>query len=81
MNFRGICSVPAQHSEKRFSHRCEVGVTTTQHFGEQPKVVSERPGHSNIQMTPNVYSYVTQDMQKEASDRFEESMKQLKNSL
>lgn len=46
-------------------------------LGEHPKVVSERLGHSNIQMTLNRYSHVTIDMQEEASDRFESAMNTL----
>ncbi|MBN6187620.1 site-specific integrase [Aneurinibacillus sp. BA2021] len=49
-------------------------------LGEHPKIVSERLGHSNIQMTLNLYSHVTPDMQKDASDRFEQAMNTLKKS-
>jgi len=37
--------------------------------GEHPKIVQERPGHSDISMTLNRYSHVTMDMQRDASDR------------
>ena len=47
-------------------------------LGEHPKVVSERLGHSSIQMTMNVYSHVTIDMQKESSDRFEQAFQAAK---
>ncbi|SDH62067.1 Phage integrase family protein [Aneurinibacillus thermoaerophilus] len=50
-------------------------------LGEHPKIVSERLGHSSIQMTLNTYSHVTLDMQKEASDRFEQAIKHYKQSL
>lgn len=50
-------------------------------LGEHPKIVSERLGHSNIQMTLNLYSHVTPDMQQDASNRFEETMKSVKKSL
>jgi integrase len=50
-------------------------------LGEHPKIVSERLGHSSIQITLNTYSHVTYDMQKEASDRFEQAIKQHKQSL
>ncbi|TKI55104.1 hypothetical protein E8L90_06320 [Brevibacillus antibioticus] len=36
-------------------------------IGEHPKIVSKRLGHSSIQMTLNVYSQVTFDMQKESA--------------
>jgi integrase len=44
-------------------------------LGEHPKIVSERLGHSSIQMTLNLYSHVTYDMQKESSDRFEKALR------
>jgi len=39
-------------------------------LGEHPKVVQERLGHSTITTTMNIYSHVTQTMQKAAVDRF-----------
>lgn len=45
-------------------------------LGEHPKIVSERLGHSSIEMTMNTYSHVTFDMQKESSDRFEKTFQQ-----
>ena len=45
-------------------------------LGEHPKIVSERLGHSSIEMTMNTYSHVTFDMQKESSDRFEKAFLQ-----
>ncbi|GGE63525.1 site-specific integrase [Priestia taiwanensis] len=44
-------------------------------LGEHPKIVSERLGHSSIEMTMNTYSHVTFYMQKESSNRFEEALK------
>jgi integrase len=44
-------------------------------LGENPKVVSERLGHSTIQLTLDRYSHVLPDMQKEASSKFERAMK------
>jgi integrase len=38
---------------------------------ENPKVVSERLGHSSITLTMNVYSHVLPDMQQGASDKLE----------
>nr|WP_242066213.1 site-specific integrase [Brevibacillus laterosporus] len=43
-------------------------------IGEHPKIVSERLGHSSIQMTLNVYSHVTFDMQQESAARFDQAM-------
>jgi integrase len=45
-------------------------------LGEHPKIVSERLGHSSTEMTMNVYSHVTQNMQKESADRFEEAFQE-----
>jgi integrase len=38
---------------------------------ENPKVVSERLGHSSITLTMDVYSHVLPDMQQVASDKLE----------
>jgi integrase len=39
-----------------------------------PKVISERLGHSKIQTTLDVYSHVMPNMQKEAAQRFEDAI-------
>lgn len=39
-------------------------------LGENPKVVSERLGHSTVTMTLDTYSHVTPDMQKSTADKF-----------
>jgi integrase len=39
--------------------------------GENPKVVSERLGHSTITLTLDVYSHVPPDMQKAAAEKLE----------
>jgi integrase len=44
-------------------------------IGTQPKVVQERLGHSNISTTMNIYSHVTQTMQSDAVDAFEQKLK------
>lgn len=44
--------------------------------GENPKVVQERLGHSDIQTTLNIYSHVTPTIQREALDRFVEWLAQ-----
>lgn len=40
--------------------------------GENPKVVSERPGHSTIVLTMDTYTHVLPTMQQAATDRLEE---------
>ncbi|WP_353936496.1 tyrosine-type recombinase/integrase [uncultured Brevibacillus sp.] len=50
-------------------------------LGEHPKIVSERLGHSSIQMTLNTYSHVTFYMQKESADRFGQAMNSAKHAL
>ncbi|MGF6951921.1 integrase [Neobacillus sp. B4I6] len=39
-------------------------------LGENPKIVSERLGHSTVTMTLDTYSHVTPDMQKNTADKF-----------
>jgi integrase len=39
--------------------------------GENPKVVSERLGHSQVQITLDIYSHVTPNMQARAAERLE----------
>ena len=39
--------------------------------GENPKIVSERLGHSNTRITLDIYSHVLPNMQQDAVDRFE----------
>jgi len=39
--------------------------------GENPKVVSERLGHSSVTMTLDTYSHVLPDMQEEATKKLE----------
>lgn len=39
--------------------------------GEHPKIVQDRLGHSSVQMTLDKYSHVTQNMQQNAADNFE----------
>jgi integrase len=40
--------------------------------GENPKVVSERLGHSDVGVTLDLYSHVTSDLQEGAANRFED---------
>lgn len=39
--------------------------------GVHPKVVSERLGHSRVEITLNTYSHVLPTMQKEAADKLD----------
>ena len=41
---------------------------------ENPKVVSERLGHSRVGITLDLYSHVSDDLQKEAAKKFEETI-------
>jgi integrase len=50
-------------------------------FGENPKVVSERLGHSRVGITLDIYSHVTSDLQNEAALRYEQSFFQSKSSV
>ncbi|MGF9965365.1 site-specific integrase [Bacillus rhizoplanae] len=59
----------------RFHDLRHTHATLMLHLGEHPKIVSERLGHSSIEMTMNTYSHVTLDMQKESSDRFEKAFR------
>ena len=43
--------------------------------GENPKVVSERLGHSSIVLTLDVYSHVLPTMQDSATDKLEKILK------
>jgi integrase len=49
-------------------------------LGENPKVVSERLGHSTVTMTLDTYSHVTPDMQKSTADKFGEALSKTKLS-
>jgi integrase len=42
--------------------------------GENPKIVSERLGHSSINLTLDTYSHVLPDMQKAATEKLEEML-------
>ena len=42
--------------------------------GENPKVVSERLGHSTIRMTMDVYSHVLPNMQERVADTLEKML-------
>ena len=42
--------------------------------GEEPKVISERLGHSRINITLDRYSHVLPNMQRDAADRLEKAL-------
>ena len=42
--------------------------------GLNPKIVSERLGHSNINLTLQTYSHVSKGMQDAASDKLEKAL-------
>jgi len=44
--------------------------------GENPKVVSERLGHSSVKVTLDTYSHVLPDMQERASERLNDLLYQ-----
>lgn len=44
-------------------------------LGENPKIVSERLGHSSVQMTLDIYSHVLPDMQELAAQKFSDALK------
>ena len=48
--------------------------------GVHPKIVQERLGHSSITLTLDVYSHVTQGLQKVVAQRFDDLLKQKVNS-
>lgn len=47
--------------------------------GEHPKIVQDRLGHSSIQMTLEKYSHITQNMQQQAAENFENVIKPYEN--
>ncbi|MGG0753745.1 tyrosine-type recombinase/integrase [Brevibacillus laterosporus] len=58
----------------RFHDLRHTHATLMLQLGEHPKIVSERLGHSGIEMTMDTYSHVLPNMQKEAAQRFENFM-------
>ncbi|TDA67869.1 MAG: site-specific integrase [Clostridia bacterium] len=56
----------------RFHDLRHTHATLLLQLGERPKVVSQRLGHSSIEITMDLYSHVTPGMQKEAARRLEE---------
>ncbi|MED1202574.1 tyrosine-type recombinase/integrase [Heyndrickxia acidicola] len=48
--------------------------------GENPKVVSERLGHSRVAVTLDLYSHVSDDLQEKAATKFEQTLFNRNNS-
>lgn len=48
-------------------------------LGEHPKVVSERLGHRDVNITMNTYSHVLPNMQQDAANRMSEAFKNISN--
>lgn len=62
----------------RFHDLRHTHATIMLQLGEHPKVVSERLGHSNINITLNTYSHVLPTMQEDAARRLFEAFKNVK---
>ncbi|WP_257143952.1 MULTISPECIES: tyrosine-type recombinase/integrase [unclassified Bacillus (in: firmicutes)] len=45
--------------------------TILMRMGENPKIVSERLGHSRVETTLGIYSHSNEEMQKITADRFD----------
>ncbi|MEI4622112.1 site-specific integrase [Bacillus cereus] len=65
--------------ELRFHDLRHTHATILLLLSENPKVVSERLGHSRVDITLDIYSHVLPDMQENAANNFEQAMKQKKN--
>ncbi len=61
--------------EIRFHDLRHTHATILLEMGVNPKVVSERLGHANIQTTLDVYSHVSDHMKQDLSEKFSEKMK------
>lgn len=62
----------------RFHDLRHTHATIMLQLGEHPKVVSERLGHSNVNITLNTYSHVLPTMQEDAARRLFEAFKNIK---
>ncbi|SMO54268.1 site-specific integrase [Melghirimyces algeriensis] len=69
-NFR-----PISFHDLRHTH-----ATMLLQLGENPKVVSERLGHSSVTITLDTYSHVLPDMQKSLAEKFDLAMKKNQKS-
>lgn len=55
----------------RFDDLRHTNATLLLELGENPKVVQERLGHSQISLTLDTYSHVLPDMQQQAADKLD----------
>ncbi|TPG88005.1 hypothetical protein EEL32_10920 [Brevibacillus laterosporus] len=60
----------------RFHDLRHTHATLLLQIGENPKVVSERLGHADVNITLNTYAHVLPTMQKNLAKNFENAMKQ-----
>jgi integrase len=63
----------------RFHDLRHTHATIMLQLGEHPKVVSERLGHSNVNITLNTYSHVLPNMQEDAARKLYEAYKNIGN--
>ena len=64
----------------RFHDMRHTHATIMLKLGEHPKVVSERLGHSNVNITLNTYSHVLPNMQQDAARKLFEAFKDASKS-
>ena len=69
------CSERAGLPDIRFHDLRHTHATIMLQLGEHPKVVSERLGHSNVNITLNTYSHVLPNMQEDAARKLFEAFK------
>lgn len=72
------CAERAGLTTIRFHDLRHTHATIMLQLGEHPKVVSERLGHSNINITLNTYSHVLPNMQEDAARKLFEAFKKAK---
>jgi integrase len=61
----------------RFHDLRHTHATLMLQLGQHPKVVSERLGHANVNITMNTYSHVMPNMQSDAAKKFNEAFKNI----
>ena len=61
----------AKVSEIPFHNLRHTHATMLMRMGENPKVVSERLGHSRVGITLDIYSHTNEEMQRKTADRFD----------
>ena len=68
------------HPDLRFHSLRHTSATLALKAGVHPRIVSERLGHSRIDITMRVYSHVLPDMQRDAADALDAMLPPLKNT-